>query len=449
MKSTDNRRLFDTLIGASAATGNIATIPATQGTAGDGTASIALAFPPETFIARAAGGEPPRGADMNGFLNLLSGAVQVLQAGYFGPFDATFAAGIGGYPAGAIVAGSAAGAFWVSTADANTTVPGATGAKWKSLFDGYATQAWATGQFVSSTLFSDTNNIGAAYLGYRTDLGYAWMNYKNSAGAYAPVVLADRTWVNGSFATLSGLASEATARSNADLTLAQAIQNESTARLNADNLKANLAGGNSFSGPQAVAGDISVAGGHVVSIANSAGAGSMYSWPEYYASGNLAGLNAVIHLRNSSGVAMSWVALRGSDGSVWTSGGGQLAYVSQLPVPVTTTSGTVGAAGSYTIIRVPDSSTASGYRYRIMGQTAEFDSESRQTISLPITLSGIFPGAWGVTTFWPSNSSSTANDQMAQVTATPTTSSIVVNMNQTGSGTFTWPVYATWWIEGY
>lgn len=148
MKSTDNRKLFGTLIGASAATGDIATIPATQATAGDGTASIALAFPPETFIARAAGGEPPRGADMNGFLNLLSSAVQVLQAGYLGPFDATFAAGIGGYPAGAVVSGAAAGTFWVSTADANTTAPGDTGASWKSLFDGLATQAWANGQFL-------------------------------------------------------------------------------------------------------------------------------------------------------------------------------------------------------------------------------------------------------------------------------------------------------------
>lgn len=344
MKSTDNRRLFDTLIGASAATGNIATIPATQGTAGDGTASIALAFPPETFIARAAGGEPPRGADMNGFLNLLSGAVQVLQAGYFGPFDATFAAGIGGYPAGAIVAGSAAGAFWVSTADANTTVPGAAGAKWKSLFDGYATQAWATGQFVSSTLFSDTNNIGAAYFGYRTDLGYAWMNYKNSAGAYAPVVLADRTWVNGSFATLSGLASEAAARSSADTTLAQAITNETTRAEEAEAQKANLAGGNSWSGTQNFADDLVVAAGYKVSIADAEGAGSLYTWPEYYTSGRLLGLNAVTHLLDSGGNAMQWFALNGGNGRLYTSTG-NVAFLSDMPQAAIMTSSNPNATG--------------------------------------------------------------------------------------------------------
>jgi hypothetical protein len=344
MKSTDDRKLFDTLIGASAATGNIATIPATQGTAGDGTASIALAFPPETFIARAAGGEPPRGADMNGFLNLLSSAVQVLQAGYFGPFDATFAAGIGGYPAGAIVAGSAAGAFWVSTADANTTVPGAVGAKWKSLFDGYATQAWATGQFVSSTLFSDTNNIGAAYFGYRTDLGYAWMNYKNSAGAYAPVVLADRTWVNGSFATLSGLAGEAAARSSADTTLAQAIANETTRAEEAEAQKANLAGGNSWSGTQNFADDLVVAAGYKVSIADAEGAGSLYTWPEYYTSGRLSGLNAVTHLLDSGGNAMQWFALNGGNGRLYTSTG-NVAFLSDMPQAAIMNSSNPNATG--------------------------------------------------------------------------------------------------------
>jgi hypothetical protein len=344
MKSTDNRKLFDTLIGASAATGNIATIPATQGTAGDGTASIALAFPPETFIARAAGGEPPRGADMNGFLNLLSSAVQVLQAGYLGPFDAAFAAGIGGYPAGAIVAGSAEGAFWVSTADSNTTVPGASGAKWKSLFDGYATQAWATGQFVSSTLFSDTNNIGAAYFGYRTDLGYAWMNYKNSAGAYAPVVLADRAWVNGSFATLSGLAGEAAARSSADTTLAQAITNETTRAEEAEAQKANLAGGNSWSGTQNFADDLVVASGYKVSIADAEGAGSLYTWPEYYASGRLSGLNAVTHLLDSSGNAMQWFALNGGNGRLYTSAG-NVAFLSDMPQAAIMNSSNPNATG--------------------------------------------------------------------------------------------------------
>lgn len=163
MKSTDDRKLFGSPIGASAASSDIATIPQTQSAAGDGTASVALGFPPETFIARAAGGVPPRGQDMNGLLNLLSSAIQVLQTGYLGPFDATFAQSIGGYPAGAIVCGGTPGAFWVSTADANVSTPGADGATWQSLFNGYATQAWSNSLFATiASLNSEASTRASA-----------------------------------------------------------------------------------------------------------------------------------------------------------------------------------------------------------------------------------------------------------------------------------------------
>ncbi|OUI89842.1 hypothetical protein HK17_15390, partial [Acetobacter indonesiensis] len=148
MKSTDDIGLFTALIAESAASGNVATVPATQSTAGDGTASIALGFPPETFIDRSAGGKPPRGQDMNGFLNRLSKAVQALQAGYFGQFNSALAASIGGYPSGSIVSGSVAGTFWVSTSDNNTSVPGDDGETWQSLFFGLLTPSTADARYV-------------------------------------------------------------------------------------------------------------------------------------------------------------------------------------------------------------------------------------------------------------------------------------------------------------
>ncbi|WP_063353482.1 hypothetical protein [Acetobacter oryzifermentans] len=169
MKQSDDLGLFNALIAASAASGNLATVPDTQPTAGDGSASIALGFPPETFIDRAAGGSPPRGADMNGFLNRLSRAIQVLQAGYVGPFNATFAQSIGGYPAGAIVSGSTPGLFWVSTADSNVTTPGASGATWRSLFDGYLTAAIAKSTYVQK---SGDKSTGSQY-----SAGWFWGGY--------------------------------------------------------------------------------------------------------------------------------------------------------------------------------------------------------------------------------------------------------------------------------
>jgi len=53
------------------------------------------------------------------------------------PFNADFANAVNGYPKNAIVAdASLAGLFWASTADSNTTTPGASGASWMPLTSG-------------------------------------------------------------------------------------------------------------------------------------------------------------------------------------------------------------------------------------------------------------------------------------------------------------------------
>ncbi|GAN69275.1 hypothetical protein [Acetobacter orleanensis] len=137
MKQSDFPQRFAVPIAQNAAASDVSAIPATQASTGDGTVSLALGFPPETFIARSAGGVPPRGQDMNGLLNLISKILQAYQAGCWGMFDAGFAQAIGGYPAGAVVAGSTPGTFWVSTADDNVSPPGAAGARWQNLFSGY------------------------------------------------------------------------------------------------------------------------------------------------------------------------------------------------------------------------------------------------------------------------------------------------------------------------
>lgn len=169
MKSTDNLGTFLSLIAGNATSGNVATIPQTQTTAGDGTASVSLGFPPETFIDRAAGGKPPRGADMNGLLRLLSQAVQARQSGYFGQYNAAFATAIGGYPAGAVLNGSAVGTFWVSTAENNVTVPGADGANWQSLFSGFITEDAADTRYVLSTGPKNAQSGIKIYIAWPTD----------------------------------------------------------------------------------------------------------------------------------------------------------------------------------------------------------------------------------------------------------------------------------------
>ncbi len=72
------------------------------------------------------------------------------------PFDPVLAAAAGGYPKGIVLPDSTtAGAFWVSTAANNTTVPGASGASWVSLFNGLAV-------LDGGNTFTGTQNITGA-----------------------------------------------------------------------------------------------------------------------------------------------------------------------------------------------------------------------------------------------------------------------------------------------
>ncbi|GAN59251.1 hypothetical protein ACI01nite_16020 [Acetobacter cibinongensis] len=189
MKQSDFPDRFSKPVAAQAAAANLTKIPATQPQPGDGAASEALGFPPETFIARSAGGTPPRGQDMNGFLNRFSAVLQAYQAGMIGQYDASFAASLGGYPAGAVVAGRAPGTFWVSMADNNMTAPGAANAAWQNLFANYLPLAGGTLNG-SLAVNGQTVTNGPTYLngpltvsGTSSLNGTTWVNGNLSVGS--------------------------------------------------------------------------------------------------------------------------------------------------------------------------------------------------------------------------------------------------------------------------
>lgn len=97
-----------------------------------GAASFTDGFPPLTMTPLAAGGVPPQGADFNGILNFLSDASRWTQAGGGYTYDAAFAAAVGGYPKGALLARADGAGYWLSTVNNNTTDPDSGGAGWKN-----------------------------------------------------------------------------------------------------------------------------------------------------------------------------------------------------------------------------------------------------------------------------------------------------------------------------
>ena len=98
-----------------------------------GAASLTDGFPPLCFQPVGAGGIPPSGQDFNGLLSLLTSWARWQAAGATVTYDPTFAAAIGGYPKGAVVANvSTVGSFWINLVDGNSTNPDTGGANWFS-----------------------------------------------------------------------------------------------------------------------------------------------------------------------------------------------------------------------------------------------------------------------------------------------------------------------------
>jgi hypothetical protein len=110
-------------------------------------------FPPNAFVAVAAGGAPPWGQDFNGILRQITQWNQWQQAGAPIVYDAAFQTSIGGYPMGAVVQIGAGGPAFMSTVDNNAAVPASGAAGWMPLptFGGNVTTVSGTGALTAQS----------------------------------------------------------------------------------------------------------------------------------------------------------------------------------------------------------------------------------------------------------------------------------------------------------
>lgn len=97
---------------------------------GTNAASIEGGFPPVTMESELAGGLPPLGQDMNGFLFLISSHTIYVQSGQPYLYNSTLATAIGGYAIGTILGMTDGTGLWLCTAANNTSNPDAGGAGW-------------------------------------------------------------------------------------------------------------------------------------------------------------------------------------------------------------------------------------------------------------------------------------------------------------------------------
>lgn len=155
---------------ADAGSGYIRPIPvASQQGITPGAASLTDGFPPSTFQPEGSGGIPPFGQDFNGILNQSTAWLQWVNAGAPIIYDGTFSSAIGGYPNGAFIYSASGGAWWLSTADNNTSDPDTGGANWQQIAYGQtyagnpngnvAGNAGTSISLTNSMLWDTTNKI--------------------------------------------------------------------------------------------------------------------------------------------------------------------------------------------------------------------------------------------------------------------------------------------------
>lgn len=116
-------------IGSSAGSGFI-TNPMPNTPTGTNAASIDGGFPPVTMESELAGGLPPLGQDMNGFLFLISSHTIYVQSGQPYLYNSTLATAIGGYAIGTILGMVDGTGLWLCTVANNTSNPDTGGAGW-------------------------------------------------------------------------------------------------------------------------------------------------------------------------------------------------------------------------------------------------------------------------------------------------------------------------------
>lgn len=100
-------------------------------------------FPPETMLNQDAGGLPPKGLDFNGIFYELSSPIAHYCRGDRIQFDATYAAAIGGYAKGAIVASNDYQKDYISLVDNNLADPNGINTTW-SVYAGQGSVPLAT-----------------------------------------------------------------------------------------------------------------------------------------------------------------------------------------------------------------------------------------------------------------------------------------------------------------
>lgn len=200
---------------ASAAGSSFITNPMPNSPTGTNAASIQGGFPPVTMTNEQAGGEPPLGQDMNGFMFLVSSHTLYVESGQLYPYNSNLATAIGGYALGTILGMADGTGIWMNITSGNTSNPDTGGAGWIAIAS-YGTEGVSVTTGVVTLTAAQYRRSIIQFTGTLTgnvtvvfpDIVGEWLLVNSTSGAFTLTATAGGSGViipQGGFATPTGI----------------------------------------------------------------------------------------------------------------------------------------------------------------------------------------------------------------------------------------------------
>lgn len=171
------------------------TAPMPDAPPGANFASIQAGFPANTMQSELAGGLPPFGQDMNGYLFLISSHTLYVECGQLYLYNSTLATAIGGYLAGTVLGMVDATGMWLCTTNGNTSNPDTGGAGWVPLAAYGKTTVSVTGGTVTLSAAQSkygviilTGTLVSNLVVQMPQTLQEWLIINNTSGAFTTVV---------------------------------------------------------------------------------------------------------------------------------------------------------------------------------------------------------------------------------------------------------------------
>ncbi|MDR0478499.1 MAG: tail fiber domain-containing protein [Burkholderiaceae bacterium] len=175
---------------ANSGTKNAIPVPS-QITSSPGAASFTDGFPPATMTPLNVGGIPPDGADFNGILNAITAIQQWQSAGGLFAYDAAFAAAVGGYPQGAMLAKADGTGYWINQAENNSANPDTGGAGWIGNDSATTQPPNTSNNLIATTAYADNAAQNAA-VNLAGENGSSLVGFIQNGVAAVPRTLQDK-----------------------------------------------------------------------------------------------------------------------------------------------------------------------------------------------------------------------------------------------------------------